>query len=114
MRVPTPDILGVSAMSSSATAEAVLALHRFGLGPRPGSITAIAGDPRGALIPELEQPSAALAGAAALPSGAKAYRAVTDANPRRQAKAKVAERVRKEARQQPVSDAPAMMASTDE
>ena len=47
------------AMSSSAKAEAALALHRFGMGPRPGSIAAIESDPRGALIAELERsPSA--------------------------------------------------------
>jgi len=37
-------------MSSSAKAEALLALHRFGMGPRPGSVAAIEADPRGALI----------------------------------------------------------------
>src|SRR6478735_167698 len=114
MRVPPPDILGVSAMSSSATADAVLALHRFGLGPRPGSIAAIAGDPRGALIAELERPFAAPAGVAALPSSAKAYRAVTDANARRQARATVAARLQKEARQQLASDVPAMMEGNEQ
>src|SRR5258705_209129 len=39
-------------MSRSAKAEAALALHRFGMGPRPGSIAAIEADPRGALIAE--------------------------------------------------------------
>src|ERR1700745_921624 len=38
--------------------EAALALNRFGLGPRTGSIAAIASDPRGALIAELDQPNA--------------------------------------------------------
>ena len=33
-------------MSSSAKAEAALALHRFGMAPRPGSIAAIEADPR--------------------------------------------------------------------
>src|SRR5215469_16464182 len=37
---------------------AALALHRFGLGPRAGSIAAIASDPRGALIAELQKPDA--------------------------------------------------------
>src|SRR4051794_22108392 len=37
---------------------AALALHRFGLGPRPGSIAAIASDPRGALLAEIEKPGA--------------------------------------------------------
>ena len=67
-------------MSSSAKAEAVLALHRFGMGPRPGSIAAIETDPRGALIAELEQPSTSLAAASALPTSAKAFRAVNEAN----------------------------------
>ena len=37
---------------------AALALHRFGLGPRSGSIAAIASDPRGALLAELERADA--------------------------------------------------------
>src|SRR6185369_13816935 len=35
---------------------AALALHRFCLGPRRGSIAAIASDPRGALLAELDRP----------------------------------------------------------
>ncbi len=34
--------------------QAALALHRFGLGPRPGGIDAIAADPRGAVLAELK------------------------------------------------------------
>jgi len=34
---------------------AALALHRFGLGPRGGAIVAIASDPQGALLTELDQ-----------------------------------------------------------
>src|SRR6201991_4179304 len=45
-------------MSNPAKTEAVLALNRFGLGPRTGSIAAIASDPRGALIAELDRPGA--------------------------------------------------------
>ncbi len=37
--------------------EAAFALHRFGLGPRTGSIAAIATDPRGALIADLARPT---------------------------------------------------------
>jgi uncharacterized protein (DUF1800 family) len=40
-------------------AQAALALHRFGVGPRAGSIAAIASDPRGALLAELDGPGAA-------------------------------------------------------
>ncbi|WP_369721839.1 DUF1800 family protein [Bradyrhizobium sp. LLZ17] len=77
-------------MSNSAKAEAVLALHRFGMGPRPGSIAAVGGDPRGALIAELDRPLV-LTAAASLPSSAKAYRTVADANARRAARAKQAQ-----------------------
>src|SRR5215475_10214273 len=45
-------------MALDSKAEATLALNRFGLGPRTGSIAAIASDPRGALIAELDQPNA--------------------------------------------------------
>ncbi|MFK4509555.1 DUF1800 domain-containing protein [Bradyrhizobium daqingense] len=77
-------------MSDSVKAKAVLALHRFGMGPRPGSIAAIGTDPRGALIAELERPLL-LSAAANLPSSAKAFRTVADANARRTARAKQAQ-----------------------
>src|SRR5712671_3394956 len=77
-------------MSRSAKAEAVLALHRFGMGPRPGSIAAIEADPRGALIAELERPSASQLAASALPSSSKAFRTVNEANAKRQAKTIIA------------------------
>ncbi len=38
-------------MTADPQADAVLALHRFGLGPRPGSIAA---DPRGAILAEFD------------------------------------------------------------
>src|SRR6187551_3284903 len=88
------------AMSRSAKAEAVLALHRFGMGPRPGSIAAIEADPRGALIAELDRPSASEIAASGLPSSAKAYRAVTDANAKRQARAIIAKKEQDAKRQQ--------------
>ena len=40
---------------SDATTQAVFALHRFGLGPRPGSLAAMRGDPRGALIADISR-----------------------------------------------------------
>ena len=43
-------------MSLDAKGAAALALHRFGFGPRAGSIAAIASDPRGAVLAELEKP----------------------------------------------------------
>jgi uncharacterized protein (DUF1800 family) len=45
-------------MALDPKTEAALALNRFGLGPRNGSIAAIASDPRGALLAELEKPDA--------------------------------------------------------
>jgi len=97
-------------MRNSAKAEAVLALHRFGTGPRPGSVTAIESDPRGALIAELDRPSAAVA-ASMLPSSAKAFRTVADANARRQAKAIVATK-QEAAKRQQMADASVMTEGT--
>ena len=45
-------------MTLDPKAEAATALHRFGVGPRAGSIVAIASDPRGALLAELDKPAA--------------------------------------------------------
>jgi uncharacterized protein (DUF1800 family) len=45
-------------MARSPNHESALALHRFGMGPRVGSMAAIASDPRGALIAELDRPGA--------------------------------------------------------
>jgi uncharacterized protein (DUF1800 family) len=60
-------------MAPDPKAEAALALHRFGLGPRAGSVAAIASDPRGALIAELDRPGAGrLADTDLLASGAAA------------------------------------------
>ena len=95
-------------MSRSAKAEAVLALHRFGMGPRPGSIAAIEADPRGALIAELDRPAISELAAANLPSSAKAYRAVTDAIAKRQARAIVAKK-EQDAKRLQMAEAPAMM-----
>ena len=73
---------------------AALALHRFGLGPRAGTIEAIASDPRGALVAELERPGGALVAAADLPSSGAANRAVFEYNAERNAKDKLARRQR--------------------
>ena len=99
-------------MSSSAKAEAALALHRFGMGPRPGSIAAIETDPRGALIAELERP---VAGEIAMPglSSAKAFRAVNDANAKRQAKAIIAKK-EQDAKQKQMAEASPMMEGATE
>jgi len=79
--------------------EAVLALHRFGFGPRAGSILAIASDPRGALLVELQRPGAGQIVNADLPSAAAAYRAVFEYNAERTANAKRVQRRRDAATQ---------------
>jgi uncharacterized protein (DUF1800 family) len=99
-------------MSSSAKAEAVLALNRFGMGPRLGSIAAIEADPRGALIADLER--TADVQAASAPSSVEAFRRVADANAKRQAQAVVAARALQDARQAKMSEAPSMMEGTDQ
>ena len=85
-------------MGHSTREEAVLALHRFGMGPRPGSIAAIESDPRGALLAELDKPRASEIAAGSLPTSSQAFRTVADANAERQARQIVAARQQKEAR----------------
>ena len=59
-------------------AEAALALHRFGLGPRRDSIAGIASDPRGALLAELARPGAGTIANPDLLTSAEALRALAD------------------------------------
>jgi uncharacterized protein (DUF1800 family) len=57
-------------MALDPKTEAALALHRFGLGPRAGSVAAMASDPRGALLAELDRAGAGqIAGTDLLTSG---------------------------------------------
>ena len=73
---------------------AALALHRFGLGPRAGAIEAIASDPQGALMAELDRPGAGQIFTIDLPSSAAANRAVFEYNAERNAKEKLDRRRR--------------------
>ncbi len=84
-------------MTDDFRRNAALALHRFGLGPRPGSIAAIASDPRGALLAELERPNIGRIDDPRLPTSAQAARAAFEARAARRAQQIVAERARKEA-----------------
>jgi uncharacterized protein (DUF1800 family) len=84
--------------------EAALALHRFGLGPRAGSIEAIADDPRGALIAELDRPGAGQITNPDLPTSGAANRAVFEYNAERNAEKK---RPRQDAAQATMEAAPA-------
>ena len=62
-------------MALDPKAEAALALHRFGVSPRPGSIAAIASDPRGALLADLDRVGAGRISDADLLSSGPAWRA---------------------------------------
>src|SRR5438270_10530440 len=68
--------------------EAALALHRFGFGPRAGSIEEMAGDPRGALIAELDLPGVGQITKPDLPTSGAANRAVFEFNAERNANQK--------------------------
>jgi uncharacterized protein (DUF1800 family) len=80
-------------------ASAALALHRFGLGPRPGSIAAIASDPRGALLADLDRPGAGRIVNPDLPTSGVAARTAF-AFQRAQRTARQAERAAREANPQ--------------
>ncbi len=86
-------------MTADPKALAALALHRFGMGPRAGAIAAIAGDPRGALLAELERPGAGLIANAGLMTSGAANRAAFEFNAERNAKQRLEAR-RKEAAKQ--------------
>jgi len=79
-------------MTLDPKAVAALALHRFGFGPRAGSIAAIASDPRGALIADIERADAGQLDDRGLPSAAQAVRAAFDFRAERRAKEIVAQR----------------------
>ncbi len=70
--------------------KAALGLHRFGFGPRAGTIAAIAADPQGAVAAELDQPNAGQVTDPGLLSSDGAFRAVFEFNATRAAEAKLA------------------------
>jgi uncharacterized protein (DUF1800 family) len=74
---------------------AALALHRFGFGPAGAAIAHTAGDPRGALIADLERPRAGPVDAANLPSSPQTVRAVFAFRAEERAKRKLAQRAKK-------------------
>jgi len=76
---------------------AALALHRFGFGPVPGAIAAIADDPRGALLAELERPGAGQVAAGNLPNSAQAARAFAEYRAERLAQRKLLQRAKQQA-----------------
>jgi uncharacterized protein (DUF1800 family) len=95
-------------MALDPKAQAALALHRFGLGPRPGSIAAIASDPRGALLAELDRTDAGrLADPDLLTSGTAARAAF--AFQQAQRAARQAERAAQQTNAQGAAGSPAEM-----
>lgn len=86
-------------MARDSRSDAALALHRFGFGARAGSIAAIASDPRGALLADLERPQAGQLGGSDLRSSGEAARATFDFRRERIA-ARSAERAQRDAERQ--------------
>jgi uncharacterized protein (DUF1800 family) len=84
-------------MTINQDSEAALALHRFGFGPAPGSIAAIASDPRGAFLADIMQPGAGLVAAGNLPNSAQAARAFFEYRAKRAAEQKLALRAKQQA-----------------
>ena len=72
--------------------KAALALHRFGFGPRAGSIAAIAADPQGAVAADLDRANAGQIVDPGLLSSAAAFCSVFEFNAARAAHAKLARR----------------------
>ncbi len=92
--------------------EAVVALHRFGFGPRAGSIAALASDPRGALLSELDRPNIGQIANAGLMTSGQMNRVAFEFNQARQAKQRV-EAKRKEAEKQEAAKRAAEGAALD-
>src|ERR1700719_2557146 len=93
-------------MARDPKAEAALALHRFGFGPRAGSTAAIASDPRGALLAELDRPGAGRITDPDLLSSGEAARAAFDFRQERRAQ-RLAERAQREAAKNQTAAPPA-------
>src|SRR5581483_10597312 len=83
-------------MAVDPKAQAALALHRFGFGPRAGSIAAIASDPRSALLADLDRPAAGQITDTDLLTTAEAARAAFDFREEKKA-ARLAQRADEEA-----------------
>jgi len=84
---------------------AAIALHRFGMGPRAGAIAAIASDPRGALLAELDRPNAGQIPSAGLMTSGAINRAAFEYNASQLAKQRL-EAKRKEAEKKLAALAP--------
>ncbi len=87
-------------MSLDPKGAAALVLHRFGLGPRAGSIAAIASDPRGAVLAELDRPNVGQVASAGLMSSGAINRVAFEFNAERQARQRLETRRREAERQE--------------
>jgi uncharacterized protein (DUF1800 family) len=83
-------------MVTDTKSEAALALHRFGFGPRVGSIAAIAADPRGALFADIDRPDVGALTAGDLHTSGEIARAAFKVREARRT-ARLAERAEREA-----------------
>src|SRR5262244_2270443 len=99
-------------MTNDPRRDAALALHRFGFGPRPGSIAAITSDPRGAVLAELDRPNAGQIASAGLMTSGQINRVAFEFNAERQAKGRLEAR-RKEAEKQEAAKRAAEGATVD-
>jgi uncharacterized protein (DUF1800 family) len=88
--------MSAKGVASSGKAAAALGLHRFGFGPIGDAIAAIAADPRGALLADLERPNAGRLEAPSLASSAEAARQVFEFRAERRAQQKLALRQQKD------------------
>ena len=77
---------------------AATALHRFGFGPRAGSLASVATDPRGAMLAELDRPGAGRIADSDLLTTGEAARAAFDFRQERKA-GRLARRSEREATQ---------------
>ena len=97
-------------MACDPKAEAAMALHRFGCGPRIGAIAAIGSDPRGALPAELDRPGIGRIADPDLLSGGEAARAAFHFRQQKRAQ-RLAQRAEREMEQQAAA-APAQPGAT--
>jgi uncharacterized protein (DUF1800 family) len=89
-------LMGEFGMAADPRSDAVLALHRFGFGPRIGTIEVVKGDPRGALLADIDRPRAAELNVSDLMSSGQAARAAIEVREARRA-AREVQRVAREA-----------------
>src|SRR5476651_1479199 len=85
-------------MALDPKTSAATALHRFGFGPRAGSIASVAADPRGAMLAELDRPGAGRIADSDLLTTGEAARAAFDFRQERKAQ-RLAVRAESEAKQ---------------